>query len=155
MLRALIMQLQDIVGKVMVGQHAGDPAVIDRHVVAVPDNLCPLTQRKRMGDRESDDLLLDVGGSQRFDRRLAPRMRQGALVQQPQEALTLKASQIPPETPIIDPCVLALLTQGAFLCEDGTQRFIAGQRCLIRCGATDEEVELWCPGRGERHRFLL
>jgi hypothetical protein len=38
-LSALIMQLQDLVGEVMVGQHTVDPTVIDRHVVAVPDNL--------------------------------------------------------------------------------------------------------------------
>jgi hypothetical protein len=34
-----------------------------------------LAQGKRMGDREPDDLLLDMVWQQLFDRRLAPRIR--------------------------------------------------------------------------------
>jgi hypothetical protein len=37
-----------------------------------------------------------------------------------------------PETPIIDPCVVALLMEGAFSFQDRTQRFITGQRRLLR-----------------------
>jgi hypothetical protein len=53
-------------------------------------------------------------------------MRSGALIQQAQEALTLKALQITPETSIREAGVLALLTQGPFPCQDRTQRFIPG-----------------------------
>jgi hypothetical protein len=110
----------------MVCQDTLDPAVIDRHVIAVSDKVGQLTHGKRMGDRQPDNLLLDMVGQQLFNGRLAPRMQHGALVQQAEEPLALKAPPITPETPIIDPRVLTLLTEGAFPCQDRTQRFITG-----------------------------
>ena len=104
----------------MVGQHVLAPIVIDRHVGAVPDHLRQLVQRKRMGDRQPDDLLLDVVRQQLFARRLTLRMQQGALVQQAQEAFALKAPQITPETLSRYACVLALLTQGTCSFQDRT-----------------------------------
>ena len=62
MLSALIIQLQGIVGEVMILENALNPPIIDGHVVAVPDNLRQLAQRERMGDCEPDDLLLDMVG---------------------------------------------------------------------------------------------
>src|SRR6516165_126483 len=119
-------QLYGVTGEVMVGQYALDPTVIDRHVVAVPNNLGWLAHGKRMGDRQPNDLRLDRVGQPLFNGRLAPRLRPGALLQHPKNPRTLQAPQVPPETPIIKPRVLALLAEGAFPCQDGTQRFITG-----------------------------
>jgi hypothetical protein len=49
-----------------------------------------------MGDRQLHEVLLDVTRQERFDRGLAPRMRQLALINQSEEAITSQAAQVAP-----------------------------------------------------------
>jgi hypothetical protein len=62
-------------------------------------------------------ILLDMPGQEHVRTRLPPRMRQGAPIDQAQEAITPKAPQIPPQPPIVDAGLLTLLPQGPLACE--------------------------------------
>ena len=110
----------------MGGQDTLHPTGSAWHVVAVLDNVRQLVPSTRVGDGPPDALRLEMVGQQRFERRLAPWMREGALGQQAEEPLTLQALQITPAPPRMEPCVLALLAEGAFPCQDRTQRFRTG-----------------------------
>jgi hypothetical protein len=66
-----------------------------------------------------------------------------------------KASEIPPQSPIIDAGLLALSAEGPLTRQHRTEGLIAGEGFRRRRRVTDEERELRWTGRVAGHRFLL
>jgi len=62
-----------------------------------------------MGDSQTNDVLQNMPGQEVLHGRLPPRMGQGAPIDQAQETIAPKAPQITPQTPIVNPGLLALL----------------------------------------------
>jgi hypothetical protein len=120
------MALQHVRREVMLREHPLNPAVIDRLVIALPDNPGQLARRKGTRDRQPHDVLLDGSGQEGLCGGLAPRMRQGAPIDQAQEARVLQAPEITPQPPVAHPGLLALLDQGPLACQHGANGRIAG-----------------------------
>jgi hypothetical protein len=96
----------------MLCEHPLNPAVIDGIAIAIPHDPRQLASGEGMGDGQTDDVLLNRPGQEVLHGRLAPHMGQGAPIDQAQEPIALKGTQIPPQTPITNPGPLALLPQG-------------------------------------------
>ncbi len=116
--------LQDVGREVMPLEHPTDPSVIHRDVIRLPDNPGELAIGKGMGDRQLHDMLRDVTRQVLFERELTPRMRQRALINQSEEAITLKATQLAPQPPIIEARLAALLGKRPLPLQDGADLFI-------------------------------
>jgi hypothetical protein len=69
-------------------------------------------------------MLLDVTQQALFERELTPRMRQLALINQSEEAITLKATQLAPQPPIVEARLAALLGKRPLPLQDGADLFI-------------------------------
>jgi hypothetical protein len=79
-----------------------------------------------MGDGQTHDVLLKMPGQEVFHGGLAPRMGQGAPINQAQKPIAPKTPQIPPQPPIRQPGPLALLPQGSFTFQHRADGFITG-----------------------------
>jgi hypothetical protein len=77
-----------------------------------------------MGDRQRHEVLLDVARQALFERELTPRMRPLALINQSEEAITLKATQVAPQPPIVEARLAALLGKRPLPLQDGAARFL-------------------------------
>lgn len=149
------MALQRLGGEVMLGEHALDPAVIDGIVVAVSNDPRQFARGEGMGQSQTHDELLDVPGQEHVRTRLTPRVRQGAPINQAQDAITPKAPQIPPQPPIVYAGLLTLLPQGPLAFENRADGLITGYGVRIPNGIPDKEGQLQRVGQGAGHRFLL
>jgi hypothetical protein len=109
-----MMVLQRLGGEVMLFEHPLNAAVIDDIVVAVPDYPRQLTSGEGMRKGQTHDVLLKMPGQEVLYGALAPRMGQGAPINEAQEPIASKALSIPPQPPILHPSPLALLPQRAF-----------------------------------------
>jgi hypothetical protein len=109
--------LQRLGGEVMLDEHALDPTMVDGIVVAVSNDPRQFASAEGMGQGQAHDELLDVPGQEHVRPRLAPRMRQGAPIDQAQEAITPKAPQIPPHPPLVHAGLVTLLAEGPLACE--------------------------------------
>jgi hypothetical protein len=65
----------------MPGEYLLDAPVIDRLVIALPDNPGQLTGGERMGHRQPHDVLLDMLGQTCIDGRPAAGMREGTPIE--------------------------------------------------------------------------
>jgi hypothetical protein len=95
-------------------------------MVAVPHNPRQFASGKGMSHGQPHDMLLDVPREEHRCPRLPSCMRQGAPIDQAQEAAAPKAPQIPPQPPIVHPGLLALLPQGLLAFEHGANGLITG-----------------------------
>ena len=82
-------------------------------------------------------------------------MRQGAPIDQAQEAITPKAPQIPPQAPIGDTGLVTLLAEGPLACEHRANGLITSESVRVPDGVVDEEGQLQRRDRVAGHRFLL
>jgi hypothetical protein len=136
------MALQGLRGEVMRREHPLNAAVIDRVAITRPDHPCQRARRKGRRDRQPHDLWLDGAGQEGLCGGLAPRMGQGAPIDQAQEARPPKAPQVPPQPPVVQPGPWALLDEGPLTRQPGTNGLIAGSDVLGHRRFTDEQGEL-------------
>jgi hypothetical protein len=108
----------------MLFEHSLNPAVIDGIAIAVPDYPRQLASGEGMGHGQTHDVLLKMPGQEVLHGGLAPRMGQGAPIDEAQEPIAPKPLQIPPQPPIIHPSPLALLPQGAFTLQHRAESLI-------------------------------
>jgi hypothetical protein len=149
------MELQGFRGEVMLGEHALNPTVINSIVVAVSDDPRQFPRGEGMGEGQPHDVLPKVSGQKGFHRGSPSGVRERAPINQAQEAMAPKASEIAPQSPIVDPGPSALLAEGPLTGQHRAKGFIAGEGFRRRRGVTDKERELKCRRRVAGHRFLL
>jgi hypothetical protein len=136
-------------------EHPTNPTVVHRDVIAVPDNPGQLAIGEGVSDRQLHEVLLDVTGQERFDRGLAPRMRQLAPIDQSEDTRACKAAQVTPQSPIVEARRAALLRECPFSLQDRPNLFIVREGILIGGRVTGEEVQLKRAHRVRGHAFLL
>jgi hypothetical protein len=136
-------------------EHPTDPPVVHLEVRRLPDNPGQLAIGTGMGDRPRHEGLLDVTRQEGFDGGLAPRMRQLALSDQPQEALTSKAAQGAPQPPIVEAGGATLRHERTLPRQEGADRFRMRESVLIHRSVTGEERSLRCANQVRGHRCLL
>jgi hypothetical protein len=100
-------------------------------------------------------MLLDVTRQALFERDLPPRMRQLALINQSEEAITLKATQVAPQPPIVEARLAAVLRKRTLLLQDRTDLFIACEGLLIGWRVSREEGQLESADLSLWRAFLL
>src|SRR5688500_9664223 len=108
-----------------------------------------------MREGQPHDVRLQVSGQEGLHHRPPPEVAYSAPINQAQEAMALKAPEIPPQSPIIDSGLLALLAEGPLTRQHRPDGLTAGEGFRRRRRVTDEGRELRCTGRVAWHRFLL
>src|SRR5262245_31427919 len=93
----------------VLGEQPLDAAIVDRLVIALPDDPRQFACGERMGHGQPYKVLLDLLGEPRLDGRPAAAMRQSVPIDQAEEPSLPEAPQITPQSPIAQPRDAALL----------------------------------------------
>jgi hypothetical protein len=96
-------------------EHPTDATAINDAGIAVLDNPCQSAIGEGMGDLQGHDRQLVVTRQECFDGGLGPWMVPHTAINQSQEAIACKGAQLTPQPPVVDPHLLAVPTEGAFL----------------------------------------
>ena len=147
------MEPQGLREELMRREHALDPTVINGIGVAVADDPRQFPRGEGVHEGQPHDVLPQVSGYEGLHRRPPPGVAQGAPIDQAQEAMALKAPEITPQSPIVDPGLLALLAERPLTRQHRTEGLIAGEGCRRRHGVTDEQGQLRGMGCKARQNF--
>ena len=96
----------------MLSEHAMDPTVIKGIVEAVSDDPRQFPSGEGVGEGQPHDVLPNVPGQEGLRRGLSLGVMQGAPIAHAQQAMAPLTPEITPQSPIINPSLLALLAEG-------------------------------------------
>ena len=103
-----------------------NPTMIEGDSVTGLHNPGEFSGGEGVREGKPDDLVLDMERHPDVDQGRAARMREGPVIQEPDEARALKAPPILPQLMIWDACRVALLGQGTVALENGAQPLVPG-----------------------------